>query len=48
MDKAYGQIPEIRTLIEFLGASDRGRMGRARESNRPPARPSDPEADAID
>jgi UDP-N-acetylglucosamine acyltransferase len=34
-----GDCPEVRALIEFLRASDRGRLGRAREANRgaPPA-----------
>ncbi|MHC4605365.1 MAG: acyl-ACP--UDP-N-acetylglucosamine O-acyltransferase [Planctomycetota bacterium] len=35
LETQSGSIAEIRTLIEFLRASDQGRLGRAREVNRP-------------
>ena len=44
IEKGFGDFPEIRTLLEFLRASDHGPMGRARDSHRPPpAAPQDPE-----
>ncbi len=48
LDRLHGGIPEIRTLIEFLQASDRGRMGRARELRHTPATGTDPEADLLE
>jgi UDP-N-acetylglucosamine acyltransferase len=47
--KSDGQYPEIQTLVEFLRSSDRGHMGRARESSRTatPAAPQDPEAELL-
>lgn len=47
LEKKYGDFPEIRYLIEFLRASDRGRMGRARELGAPPV-PPEPEADLLE
>lgn len=48
IEKSYGDIPEIRTLLEFLRASDRGHMGRARDSHRPPpSAPPDPEDEML-
>ncbi len=47
LEKRNGHFPEIRTLIDFLQASDRGRMGRARESARTPTTP-EPEADLLE
>jgi hypothetical protein len=40
-------VPEIRTLIEFLQASDRGRMGRAREPRNTPSQ-NDPESELLE
>jgi UDP-N-acetylglucosamine acyltransferase len=45
--RLYGEIPELRTLMEFLKASDFGRMGRAREPGRG-APPPDPESDLLE
>jgi len=47
LEKRNGHFPEIRTLMEFLQASDRGRMGRARE---PQSTSSavEPEADLLE
>jgi UDP-N-acetylglucosamine acyltransferase len=45
--RLYPGVPEIRTLIEFLQASDFGRMGRAREPGRG-APPPDPESDLLE
>jgi UDP-N-acetylglucosamine acyltransferase len=45
--KSDGRFPEIKTLIEFLQASDRGRMGRAREPRNLPA-PPEPEAELLE
>jgi UDP-N-acetylglucosamine acyltransferase len=42
-----GHVPEIRALIEFLQASDRGRMGRAREPRNTPAI-NEPEAELLE
>jgi UDP-N-acetylglucosamine acyltransferase len=42
-----GQFPEIRTLMDFLQASDRGRMGRAREPRNLPT-PPEPEAELLE
>ena len=49
LEKSNGHFPEIQTLVEFLRASDRGHMGRARESSRTatPASPQDPEAELL-
>ncbi len=49
LEKSNGHFPEIQTLVEFLRASDRGHMGRARESARTatPAVPQDPEAELL-
>jgi UDP-N-acetylglucosamine acyltransferase len=47
LEQRNGHFPEIRTLIDFLRASDRGRMGRARESARTPTVP-EPEADLLE
>lgn len=47
LERLHGPIPEIRTLMEFLQASDRGRMGRAREPGRG-APPPDPESDLLE
>ena len=48
LEGQHGGIPEIRTLMEFLQASDRGRMGRARELRHTPAGGNDPEADLLE
>ena len=45
--RLYPALPEIRTLMEFLKASDFGRMGRAREPGRG-APPPDPESDLLE
>ncbi len=45
--RSDGEFPEIRTLVEFLQASDRGRMGRAREPRNLQAA-QDPEADLLE
>jgi UDP-N-acetylglucosamine acyltransferase len=45
--RLYGEIPELRTLVEFLKSSDHGRMGRAREPGRG-APPPDPESDLLE
>lgn len=42
-----GHVPEIRTLIDFLQASDRGRMGRAREPRNTPQF-NDPESELLE
>jgi UDP-N-acetylglucosamine acyltransferase len=42
VEKTFGEIPEIRTLIEFLRGSDLGHMGRRRESRRPAPAPTAP------
>lgn len=47
LERRSGHLPEIRTLIEFLRASDRGRMGRAREL-RTTATAIEPEADLLE
>jgi UDP-N-acetylglucosamine acyltransferase len=47
LERRSGHVPEIRTLIEFLRASDRGRMGRAREL-RTTAAAIEPEADLLE
>jgi UDP-N-acetylglucosamine acyltransferase len=44
--KSNGHYAEIKTLIEFLQASDQGRMGRAREPRK--ETPPDPEADLLE
>jgi len=49
LEKSEGNFPEIRTLLEFLRASDRGHMGRARDSHRSaPAATQDPEAELLE
>lgn len=48
IEKSNGHFPEIRTLAEFLRASDRGRMGRARESLRTTPIVPEPEADLLE
>jgi UDP-N-acetylglucosamine acyltransferase len=49
VEKTYGQFPEIKTVIEFLRASDLGHMGRRRDARRAPpaasAPPPEPEDD---
>jgi len=45
--RLHGAIPEIRTVVEFLQASDHGHMGRAREPGRG-APPPDPESDLLE
>lgn len=50
VEKESGQIPEIRTLIEYLRASDHGNLGRRREPRRTPppsasTPPPEPEED---
>lgn len=47
LEQRNGMLPEVRTLIEFLRASDRGRMGRAREARRTPITP-EPEEDLLE
>jgi UDP-N-acetylglucosamine acyltransferase len=47
LEKRNGHFPEIRLLIEFLLASDRGRMGRAREL-RSTSTGIEPEADLLE
>jgi UDP-N-acetylglucosamine acyltransferase len=39
LESTHGQIAEIRTLLEFLRASDGGHLGRRREHRRPPPPP---------
>jgi UDP-N-acetylglucosamine acyltransferase len=48
IEKSNGHIPEIKTLVEFLRASDRGRMGRARESARAAPTAPDPEDEMME
>lgn len=48
VEKIGGQYPEIRTLIEFMRASDLGHMGRRRESRRPAPPPSAPPPEPED
>lgn len=47
LESKNGEFAEIRTLIEFMRASDRGRMGRARELRSTPVAP-EPEADLLE
>jgi UDP-N-acetylglucosamine acyltransferase len=47
LERQHGAFPEIRTLIEFLQASDRGRMGRAREPRNTPLY-NDPESELLE
>jgi UDP-N-acetylglucosamine acyltransferase len=47
LERLHGPIPEIRTLIDFLQASDRGRMGRAREPRNTPAL-NEPESELLE
>ena len=47
LEGLHGGVPEIRTLIEFLQASDRGRMGRAREPRNTPSQ-NDPESELLE
>lgn len=42
VEKLGGQYPEVRTLIEFLRASDLGHLGRRREHRRPALAPTAP------
>ncbi len=48
LEKAGELGPEVRALIDFLRASDRGRMGRAREAQRATPVVPDPEADLLE
>lgn len=48
VEKRNGRIPEIRTLVDFLKASDRGRMGRAREAARTTPLVPEPEAELME
>jgi len=48
LSQGNGHIPEIRALIEFLQASDRGRMGRAREFGRTTPLAPEPEEDLLE
>ncbi len=48
IEKRSGGIEEIRALVEFLRASDRGRMGRARESLRTTPLAPEPEAELLE
>ena len=48
IEKSNGHFPEIKTLIDFLRSSDRGRMGRARESARVAMVAPDPEAEMME
>jgi UDP-N-acetylglucosamine acyltransferase len=48
LESRNGQFPEIRTLIEFLRASDRGRMGRAREPRATATALPEPEAELLE
>jgi len=48
VEKMGGQYPEVRTLIEFLRASDQGHMGRRREHRRPAPTPAAPPPEPED
>jgi UDP-N-acetylglucosamine acyltransferase len=48
VERRSGNIPEIRSLIAFLKASDLGRMGRARESLRTTPVSPEPEAELLE
>ncbi len=48
VEKSHGHFAEVKTLIEFLRASDRGRMGRARESGRNTPLGPEPEEDLLE
>jgi UDP-N-acetylglucosamine acyltransferase len=48
LERQDGIGPEVRTLIEFLRASDRGRMGRALESLRAAPVVPDPESELLE
>jgi len=48
VEKLGGQHPEVRTLIEFLRASDLGHLGRRREHRRPVLAPSAPAPEPED
>jgi UDP-N-acetylglucosamine acyltransferase len=46
IDRVHGSIPEIRTLVDFLAAAERGRTGRARRPGR--GVEEGPEADLLE
>ncbi len=46
VESKWGMIPEVRILIEFLRASERGRLGRGREAFR--TTPIAPEAELLE
>lgn len=48
VETEFGSIPEVRTLVEFMRASDHGRLGRAREALRPAPVVPEPEADLME
>lgn len=48
VEQEFGSLPEVRTLLDFLRAADRGRLGRAREANRTTPIAPDPEADLME
>lgn len=45
VEKELGSLPEIGTLLSFLRATDRGRLGRARESERSASAVPEPQAE---
>ena len=47
LSQMNGHVPEIRTLMDFLQASDQGQKGRAREPRRG-APPPEPEAEMLE
>jgi len=48
VEQEFGEIPEVRVLLDFLRAADRGRLGRAREAFRTTPVAPDPEADLLE
>ena len=48
LQRSNGHVEEIKTLVSFLRASDKGRLGRARESMRTTPIIPEPEADLLE
>lgn len=48
VEQEFGTIAEIRVLTDFLRASERGRLGRAREATRSTPVAPDPEAEMME
>ena len=48
IEQEFGTLAEIARLLESLRASDRGRLGRAREAFRSTPVAPDPEADMME